>query len=138
MAWFAVADLQQSELFNQPLSISPCPHTIRNQDLMVPFEGCEGWADGTPQCREAVSGERQPLFSRTKRPGVSGDGVAARPVPKRYGCFKQTQLAFGIQPDRAARPWQLRYGEPQASAAFIARNRIVRLLKLLKQLGLLS
>src|SRR5262249_60572137 len=32
----------------------------------------------------------------------------------------------------------LRYGEPQASAAFIARNRIVRLLKLLKQLGLLS
>jgi hypothetical protein len=24
--------------------IGPCVHTIRNQDLMVPFEGFEGWA----------------------------------------------------------------------------------------------
>jgi hypothetical protein len=36
------------------------------------------------------------FFSPVERPGVSGDGVAAWPAPKRYGRFKQTQLAFGL------------------------------------------
>src|SRR5262249_10285734 len=36
------------------------------------------------------------LFLMAEQPGVSGDGVAAQPAPKRYGRFKQTQLVFGI------------------------------------------
>jgi hypothetical protein len=59
-----VADLQQSEQIDQPPLVGPCLHTIRNQDLMVPFEGSEAWADGTfffLECREAASAGRRPL-----------------------------------------------------------------------------
>jgi len=42
-----------------PLSlIGPCLHTIRNQDLIVPFEGLRmGWRDASFLMQEAVSGE---------------------------------------------------------------------------------
>jgi hypothetical protein len=56
---------------------------------------------GGPNCKEAVLG--RPLLLRAKRPRGSGDGVAAQPVPEPYGRFKQTQLAFGIQPTCVAR-----------------------------------
>jgi hypothetical protein len=39
-----VTGLQQS--INQTLSIDPCMRTIRNQDLMVPFEGFEDGLTG--------------------------------------------------------------------------------------------
>jgi hypothetical protein len=38
---WAVTDLQHSKSFDQWTLIGPCLHTIRNQDLMVPFEGFE-------------------------------------------------------------------------------------------------
>jgi hypothetical protein len=34
-----VTSLQHSEQFNRPPLVGPCLHTIRNQDLIVPFEG---------------------------------------------------------------------------------------------------
>ena len=43
---YIVTGLQHSELFNQSLSIGPCQHTIRNQDLMVPLEGFEDGLTG--------------------------------------------------------------------------------------------
>jgi len=46
---WAVANVQHSQRFNRLPLIGPCVHTIRNQDLMVPFEGFEDGADGTFQ-----------------------------------------------------------------------------------------
>jgi len=37
----AVARIQHSKQFNRSSLIGPCLHTIRTQDLMVPFEGFE-------------------------------------------------------------------------------------------------
>ena len=34
-----VTSLQHSDQFNRPPPVGPCLHTIRNQDLIVPFEG---------------------------------------------------------------------------------------------------
>jgi hypothetical protein len=69
---------------------------------MVPFEGFE---DGPTGCflllmqREAASGEGRPLYfaGRAAR-GVGGWGSHSGPPAKRYGRFKQTQLAPGDNP----------------------------------------
>ena len=94
-----LADLQHSEQLSHPPLIGPCAHTIPNQDFMVPFEGFDDGLTGrltSLMQRGRLWGETA-SFSPAERPGVSGDGVAARPAFKRYGRFKQTQLAFGIQ-----------------------------------------
>jgi hypothetical protein len=51
---------------------------------------------GGPNCKEAVLGAASSFTSQAAR--GSGDGVAAQPASEPYGRFKQTQLAFGIQP----------------------------------------
>src|SRR5690242_13011903 len=53
-----MSHLQHSEQFNRPPLVGPCLHTIRNQDLIVPFEGLRmGWRDASFLMQEAVSGE---------------------------------------------------------------------------------
>ena len=41
-----VAGRQHLEQFDQPPLIGPCMHTIRNEDLIVPFEGFEDGLTG--------------------------------------------------------------------------------------------
>ena len=89
-----MAALQQPQQLNQLPLIGPCQHTILNQDLMVPFEGFEDGLTGRSFLNvERPSLGRDGLFiSLAERPGVSGDGVAARPAPKRYDRTDRTQI----------------------------------------------
>jgi hypothetical protein len=57
-------------------------HTIRNQDSMVPFGGFEDGLTGrlASLVQRGRLGGGGLFISRAERPGVSGDGVAARPA----------------------------------------------------------
>ena len=67
----AVADMQQSQRFSVCPLIGPCLHTIRNQDLMVPFEGFEDGLAGhwkTPNLRGRFIGGWAASFYRGEGP----------------------------------------------------------------------
>jgi len=68
-----VADLQQVEQFGRRPEIGPCVHTIRNQDLMVPFEGFEDGLTGRflPNARGRL-GEAASSFTRWAAKGFGG------------------------------------------------------------------
>jgi len=66
-----VAGRQHLEQFDQPPLIGPCMHTIRNEDLIVPFEGFEDGLTGRQRGR-ALAGctPGAASFLRAERPGV--------------------------------------------------------------------
>jgi hypothetical protein len=54
----AANDVTRLQHSNRPPLVGPCLHTIRNQDLIVPFEGLRmGGRDASFLMQEAVSGE---------------------------------------------------------------------------------
>ena len=88
-----VTSLQHSEQFNRPLLVGPSLHTIRNQDLIVPFEGLRmGWRDASFLMQEAVSGEVS--FHRLSGQGVRGMGWPTQPVRESYGRIKRPELVI--------------------------------------------
>jgi hypothetical protein len=81
-----------------PHLIGPCVHTIRNQDLTVPFEGFEGWA---LTGRSFLNAERPSLgrgglfsFHTLSGQGVRGMGWPTQPVRESYGRIKRPQLVI--------------------------------------------
>jgi hypothetical protein len=93
-------------------------HTIRNQDLMVPFEGIEDGLTGlyVLNAQRPSLGGGGLFFTGLNGQGSSGDGVAARPASKRYRRFKQTQLAFGMHVDMLA-CWSCMVIKPPGASA---------------------
>jgi hypothetical protein len=90
-----VANLQQFKNFNGLSLIGRCQHTIRSQDLMVPFEGFEDGLTGRLNAREVAPGERRPLSLTSQAAnGVRGTGMAAKLV-RSYRRIQRAQLYFG-------------------------------------------
>jgi hypothetical protein len=88
-----VTSLQHSEQFNRPPLVGPCLHTIRNQDLIVPF------ADGLtgrflPNARGRLGGGGLFSFHRLSGQGVRGMGWPTRLVRESYGRIKRPQLVI--------------------------------------------
>ena len=66
----AVTGSAQFKNFSRTVSVGPCQHTIRNQDLIVPFEGFEDGLTGRQRGR-ALAGctPGAASFFRAERPG---------------------------------------------------------------------
>src|SRR5215469_7774205 len=90
-----MVDLQQFGQIDRSPLIGPCLHTIRSQDLMIPFEGSEDGLTGRSATKRGRLWGETASFLCLDGLGVRGTGEAAQST-RRYARSQQTQLTLGL------------------------------------------